>query len=133
MTLETAIDRALHEVPARRHIQSMIVAIDGEVRLERYFRDRRASDLSNIHSITKSLIATLAGIAIADGALTLQTTLAEIFDPGLFDDPRKRDIEIGHLLTMTSGLDADGPHDIDEIADRGESWLAGPLAAPMLA
>lgn len=133
MTLETAIDHALQDVPARRHIQSMIVAIDGEVRLERYFRDRRATDLSNVHSITKSLVATLAGMAIDDGALTLQTTLAEILDPGLFDDPRKREIEIGHLLTMTSGLDPHGPNDIDEIADRGESWLAGPLAAPLLA
>jgi CubicO group peptidase (beta-lactamase class C family) len=34
---------------------------------------------------------------------------------------------------MTSGLDPDSPHDIDEIADRGESWLAGPLAAPLCA
>jgi CubicO group peptidase (beta-lactamase class C family) len=129
--LQSALDAALGEVPARRHIQSVIVSVGGEIRLERYFRDRRPTDLSNIHSVTKSVLATLTGIAIDDGSADLETTLAEVFDEFIFDDERKAAITIEQLLTMTSGLEAETPHDIDEIADRGESWVEGPLAAPL--
>jgi CubicO group peptidase (beta-lactamase class C family) len=128
------VDAALRDVPARRHVQSIVVAVEGEVRLERYFRDRRPTDLSNVHSVTKSIVATLAGVAIGNGSLTLATRLGEVLDAHLFHaDERKRDLSVEHLLTMTSGLDAESPYDIDEIADRGESWVAGPLAAPLRA
>ncbi len=131
-SLAEAVDAAMRDVPARRHIQSIVVDIGGEVQLERYFRDRRATDLSNVHSVTKSVLATLTGVAIADGLLSIETTLGEIFSGELFrGDERKRRISVEQLLTMTAGLDADSPHDIDEIADRGESWLNGPLAAPL--
>jgi CubicO group peptidase (beta-lactamase class C family) len=117
--------------PELRHLQSVLVAREGEVQFEQYFRDRRPTDLSNVHSVTKSVVATLAGIAISRGALTLETTLGEIFEE--IDDERKRGISIEHLLAMTAGLEAGTPYDIDEIADRGESWVAGPLAAPLRA
>ena len=118
------------DVPARRHIQSIVVSRGGDILLERYFRDRRPTDLSNLHSVTKSFLATLAGIAIGDGSLRLETRLGDVLD---VEDERKRHIAVEHLLTMTSGLDPEGPHDIDEIADRGDSWVDGPLAAPLLA
>jgi CubicO group peptidase (beta-lactamase class C family) len=129
--LESALAAALAEVPARRHIQSLVVSVGGEIEVERYFRDRRACDLSNVHSITKSVLATLTGIAISDGSLRLETSLADVFEERVFDDERKRAITVEHLLTMTSGLGAETPHDIDEIADRGESCVDGPLAAPL--
>jgi CubicO group peptidase (beta-lactamase class C family) len=129
--LERALDTALGEVPARRHIQSLIVARGGQIQIERYFRDRGPGDLTNIHSVTKSVLATLTGIAIGDGYIALDTTLSDVLSDHPFDDDRKRAITVEHLLTMTSGLDAATPHDIDEIADRGESWVDGPLAAPL--
>jgi CubicO group peptidase (beta-lactamase class C family) len=128
-SLSEAVEAAVRDVPARRHIQSIVVSLDGELVFERYFRDRRPTDLSNVHSVTKSLLATLVGIALGDGSLTLETTLGEHFDV----EGRKARISVEQLLTMTSGLDAGSPHDIDEIADRGESWVAGPLATPLLA
>jgi len=54
-TLSHEIDRVVVEVPARRHIQSIVVVRSGEVLLERYFRDRRPEDLST------SLSAFIAG------------------------------------------------------------------------
>jgi CubicO group peptidase (beta-lactamase class C family) len=110
----------------------VVVTVRDEVVLERYFRDRRPNDLANLHSVTKSVVSTLAGIALRQGKLELESRVAELLALDV-DDARKRDITVEHLLTMTSGLDADGPHDIDEIADRGESWLAGPLDAPLRA
>jgi CubicO group peptidase (beta-lactamase class C family) len=133
-SLAEAVVAAVRDVPGRRHVQSFIVAREGEVQLELYFRDRRPADLSNVHSLTKSVVATLAGIALDNGLLAIHTTLGELFRGDLFGgDERKRDISVEHLLTMTSGLIADSPHDIDEIADRRESWVAGPLAAPLRA
>jgi len=130
----SAVEAALADVPARRHIQSIIVVRGGDVLLERYFRDRRASDLSNIHSVTKSILATLVGIALRDGFLDLGTKVGEVFEARLLeDDPRKSPIAVEHLLTMTSGLDAETPHDIDQIADRGEPWVEGVLGAPLRA
>jgi CubicO group peptidase (beta-lactamase class C family) len=104
------------------------------VELERYFRDRRSTDFGNVHSVTKSVVATLAGIAIERRALALETTLGEVLDAEtLLGDERKGNISVEQLLTMTAGLDAETPFDIDDIADRGESWVAGPLAAPFRA
>jgi hypothetical protein len=56
-TLSHEIDRGVMDVPARRHIQSIVVLGGGEVLLERYFRDRRPEDLSNVHSVTKSVLS----------------------------------------------------------------------------
>jgi CubicO group peptidase (beta-lactamase class C family) len=104
-----ALDRSLAD-PRFRHVTSVLVAVDGELVAERYFRDRGADDLANVHSVTKSFVSTVVGIAIADGLVDLA--------------------EAEPFLTMTSGYSADGEWDIDEIADRGESWSEGPLRAP---
>jgi CubicO group peptidase (beta-lactamase class C family) len=108
MRIET-LDTALAD-PRYRHVTSVLVARDGELEYERYFRDRRRDDLANVHSVTKSVVSTLVGIAIDDGLVTLE--------------------DVEPFLTMTSGYSADGEWDIDEIADRGESWVEGPLRAP---
>jgi CubicO group peptidase (beta-lactamase class C family) len=129
--LAAALEAAVRENPRLRHLQSVLVSVAGELRAECYFRGRRADDLSNIHSITKSVLSTLVGIALADGSVDLDVRAAEVLsEPPA--DPRKSEITVRHLLTMTSGLDADGPWDIDEIADRGEPWVDGPLAAPLI-
>jgi CubicO group peptidase (beta-lactamase class C family) len=127
--LESALNSALRDVPARRHIQSILVRFRGELVVERYFRDRRPKDRSNLHSVTKSFVASLVGIAASEGKLELSTSIPELLDVVL--EQPKRAITVEHLLTMTSGLDAETPYDIDEIADRGESWIKGPLAAPL--
>ncbi|MGU3472751.1 serine hydrolase domain-containing protein [Paenibacillus sp. D51F] len=71
--------------------------------------DRPAS----IYSCTKSVLSALIGIAVGQGLI------GSVADPvfsyldmeeegtakAIKDDPRKRDITIEHLLTMTSGLD----------------------------
>jgi CubicO group peptidase (beta-lactamase class C family) len=131
--LSAAIEAAVRANPRLRHVQSVVVAVAGDVVAERYFRGRSADDLSNVHSITKSVLSTLVGIAVSDGSLSLDAPAAEALPELDEADPLKAGITVRHLLTMTSGLDAEGEHDIDEIADRGESWVAGPLAAPLRA
>jgi CubicO group peptidase (beta-lactamase class C family) len=126
-----AIDNIMR-APRLRHVQSVLIATGGELVLERYFRARRADDLTNIHSVTKSVLSTLVGVAIDDGALSLATTIGDVLAERLRpQDADKAAITVEHLLTMTSGLAANGEHDIDEIADAGRSWIEGPLHAPL--
>jgi CubicO group peptidase (beta-lactamase class C family) len=130
--LAEAIEQAVLSRPRLRHVQSVLVSVGGELRAECYFRGRRPQDLSNVHSITKSVVGTLVGIAVAEESLALDARVVDVLGTAPAD-PRVREITVRHLLTMTSGLDADGGWDIDEIADRGESWVEGPLAAPLVA
>lgn len=113
-------------------LQSVIVVHGDHVVAECYFRDRRAEDLSNLHSVTKSVLSTLVGIAIGDGSLALTTTVGDVLGKRVPPtDSAKVAITVEHLLTMTSGLEASGLYDIDEIADAGGSWVDGPLGAPL--
>jgi CubicO group peptidase (beta-lactamase class C family) len=104
--LTAAIDAAVRQEPRLRHLQSVIVMVDGDVRVERYFRGRTPHDLSNAHSVTKGVLSSLVGIAISDGALDLDTRVVDVLDgisrpfrsdrirapPGL-----ERRLETGHL------------------------------------
>jgi CubicO group peptidase (beta-lactamase class C family) len=129
--IASAVERAMR-APNLRHVQSVLVSSHGQMVLERYFRDRRAGDLTNVHSVTKSFVSTLVGIAIGDGRLAPTMTVGEVLaDRVPPDDGRNAQITVQHLLTMTSGLAADGPYDIDEIADAGGWWVEGPLRAPL--
>jgi len=59
-----------------------------------------------IHSITKSIVATLVGIALDEGYIESLNQPVLSFFPKLKGlEPKKRAITIRHLLTMTSGLD----------------------------
>jgi CubicO group peptidase (beta-lactamase class C family) len=130
--LAAAVEAAVRDNPRLRHLQSVLVSVAGELHVECYFRGRRAGDLSNVHSITKSVLSTLVGIAISDGSIGLETRAVEVL-PSPPRDRRKGEITAQHLLTMTSGLDcSEGRWDIDDIADRGESLVEGPLAAPLV-
>jgi len=131
--IASAIDEAML-APKLRHVQSVLVSSGGELVVERYFRDRRRGDLTNIHSVTKSFVSTLAGIGIQEGYLAPATTIGEVIPEHVpVGEPEKGLISVESLLTMTSGLQAAGPHDIDEVADAGESWVNGPLKAPFRA
>ncbi|WP_062493273.1 serine hydrolase domain-containing protein [Paenibacillus sp. 32O-W] len=63
--------------------------------------------LAAIYSCTKSILSALVGIAIGQGILAGPEQPAAELLPELAEaaDERKRAITIGHLLTMTSGLE----------------------------
>ena len=60
----------------------------------------------NIYSHTKSFMSTAAGIALAEGALTLEDPLVKYFPEQVPDVHQKwlREIRFQHLLTMSSGF-----------------------------
>ena len=129
--LQAAFERAA-ELP---RLQALIVAQDGVIAAERRFRGPRLDQPVNVKSISKSIISALVGIAIQRGQLSgVEQPIANFFPAyvNARSDPRLRQINIGHLLTMQSGLvRTSGPGYAPWV--RSRDWLRYILSAPLLA
>jgi CubicO group peptidase (beta-lactamase class C family) len=87
----------------------MLVAQDGRVVAEGFWRGGAADRPTNVKSVSKSVLSALVGIAIAQGHLRgADQPLAEILPEhfGAGTDPRKRAITLGHLVSMHAGLES---------------------------
>ncbi len=87
---------------------SLLVVRNGRLVFERYYHESYSGQASNIKSMSKSILSVLTGVALDEGLLTgldqkLDEFYPEYFRPG--DDPRKHDITLKHLLTMTAGFE----------------------------
>ena len=118
-----------HRIP----IHSLLIVRNGYVVLDAGFWPYQAGEPHDLASVTKSVTATLAGIAIGRHELSgvQQPVLAEF---GRQDaDPRKGRITVEHLLTMTSGLDCHYDHGEITLSQMTHSadWAAFMLDLPM--
>ncbi len=100
---------AVRRGAALPRLTGMLVAQDGRVVAQGFWRGGRADRLTNVKSVSKSVLSALVGIAIAQGHLRgpdqpLADLLPEHFGAGA--DPRKRAITLGHLVSMRSGLES---------------------------
>jgi CubicO group peptidase (beta-lactamase class C family) len=99
---------------------SLLVARHGRLVAEGYARNPADRDRrQQVQSVTKSVTSLVFGIARDRGGLpdlgrTLFSILPEAFDA----DPRKREITLRHLLTMTSGIALSNDAFAKEILDR---------------
>lgn len=115
-------------------LQAMVVAQDGVIRAEQRFRGPSLDSPVNIKSISKSVVSALVGIAIARGELPgveqpIHRYFAKYIRPGT--DPRLRQITIGQLLSMQSGLTrTSGPSYASWV--RSRDWVRHVLTAPLL-
>lgn len=82
-------------------IDSLLMARNGSVVLDAYFFPYLGDRTHDVASVTKSITSTLIGIAIDEGLLRVDQPIASLF-PEL--DASKQDIELLHLLSMSSGL-----------------------------
>jgi len=90
----------------RLHVHTLLVIRHGYLVAEANVYPFTEDTPQSIHSITKSIVATLVGIAIDKGYIESVDEPVLSFFPELEDLEReKRAITIRHLLTMTSGLD----------------------------
>jgi CubicO group peptidase (beta-lactamase class C family) len=92
------------------NLTSLLVARHGRLVLERYYRGAARDDRNHVFSITKSVVSALVGIALRDGQLrSVDQRLVEFVTalPGV--DPRWGFVTLRDLLTMTSGLEPEGP------------------------
>ncbi|MFC4597766.1 serine hydrolase domain-containing protein [Cohnella hongkongensis] len=117
------------------NLRSCLIERDGDIRLEHYRDPLAAEETAKVNSCTKSFLSALIAIAMDKRLLPgPETPLAEFFPQLLTDpDPRKRDIELGHLLTMTAGFrwtEFGGIQSFPRMT-RTENWVDFVLSQPM--
>jgi len=92
-------------------VQSVVVLKRGQA-VYQFHRDGNPESLHEVHSVSKSALATLVGVALQRGQLASldQPVLALLPEwAGLNPDPRAARITVRHLLTMTAGFEVDDP------------------------
>jgi CubicO group peptidase (beta-lactamase class C family) len=89
---------------------------------EYYRKDIGVDTRSRVHSVAKSVLSILVGIALDQGYLRLDQKLSELLAEVSEEpvDPRVRDITVRDLLTMTAGFDPNGSSKIGMPAS--EMW-----------
>ncbi len=89
-------------------IHSIVLIKSGFIVFEEYYQGWHPYRYHNVMSITKTIVASLVGIALRDGYLqSVEQRLLDFFPeyaPATID-PRKQAITLRHLLTMKSGYD----------------------------
>lgn len=124
--LKTALSKRLSELQAQgsfANIHGVVISANDEVLAERYFAgaDERwgeplgdiqfdAHTLHDLRSVSKSVVALLYGIALADGDVpALEKSLLDCFTEheDLASDQLRRRIRVAHALTMQLGLQWD--------------------------
>jgi CubicO group peptidase (beta-lactamase class C family) len=129
----------LDHIRSRRlPVHSLLLIRHGQLVLDASFFPFESGRPHDIASATKSVTSILVGIAIDKGYLRSVSQPVLPLLPGAAPaplDPRKQDLTIEHLLTMTSGLDCGFEAGEKELAAmrRSDDWAAFALALPMRA
>lgn len=101
------VDELLTAADQLEPLETIIVAVDGEVIAERGFEGHSLDDPTNIKSASKSVISALVGIAIDRGVLEgVDQRIADLLPNELPEnaDARLTEVTVGNLLSMQAGL-----------------------------
>ena len=116
-------------------LNSLIVIKDGEPLIEDRFRGPDLDRPANVKSVSKTIVATLLGIAIDKGAVpSVDASLGQIATRLIpaAADPRVRAITLEDLVTLRAGLDrTSGPNYGQWVSSR--NWVADALSRPIVA
>src|SRR5687767_12781426 len=128
-----SLEAAAQAASELARLRSLLVSHKGSLILERYYNGARASQLANIKSASKSVIAALVGIAIAKGHIKgLNQPIADYFPELARDAERtKRQITIEDLVTMRSGLDSTSGRQYGAWV-RSKNWVRYVLSQPLI-
>ena len=113
---------------------SLLVIKNGRLVFERYYRNSRATDANNIKSMSKSILSILTGIALDEGLprstdQKLHEFFPEYFRPG--GDPRKLEVTLAHLLTVTAGFEWGENTEISERCFSSGDWHRFVIESPL--
>lgn len=119
-------DRRFLAIP---QLLSVLVLRHDRIVFERYYHGGTATRPQDVFSVTKSVVSTLVGIALAHGQLhSLDQKLVDFFPEKVRrdTDPRVRGIRLRDLLTMTAGYRESAIFSSDDWVD---TLLNRPLAS----
>lgn len=118
-------------------IDSVIVVRNGRIVFEEYRNGYDEVSSHMLQSVTKSFTSTLIGIAMHQGYLeSVDQLLLDFYPDRTLDnpDPRKGQITLEHLLTMSPGMDwheIDYPYE-DPRNSLGQMWLSDDVVQHVL-
>ncbi len=125
---------AAENVALSPDVASLLVLRHGRLAFERYFNGRGPASADNVHSLSKSILSLITGIAIADGSLRMDTTIGDLLPEDLVGE--HRDLTVRQLLTMAAGLESDevAPYDWEPSSEPGRpSFLEAVASRPSVA
>jgi CubicO group peptidase (beta-lactamase class C family) len=97
--------------PDSPQVHAILVARHGKLVFEEYFHGENGDKLHDTRSASKSVTALIVGAAIQSGApLKLSSLVYKVMNGGSFPadlEPRKKDMTLENLLTMSSGYFCD--------------------------
>ena len=115
-------------------IDGIVIVRHGHLVFESYLAPYDADTVHNLKSSSKSVLSALVGIALREKVLDgVDQRVSELF-PEYFasvDDPRKKDITLRHLLTMSAGIEW---KEISPQADRlwrSSDWVGAAIGLPL--
>lgn len=126
----------LAEIQTRPSLNTVLIIRHGHIVFERYANGYDQHHYQLLHSMTKSVISTLVGVALQQGYLHDLDQKWEEFLPEYFTaqtDPRKKLMTLRHFLTMTSGLNPDVLAYPGRLGDQSTDWVRFAIEKPILA
>jgi CubicO group peptidase (beta-lactamase class C family) len=115
-------------------IHSILIIRHGYLVLESYLAPYNRDTIHNLKSVSKSFLSALVGISLRDKLLSsLDQKVADFF-PEYFasiDDPRKKEITLRHLLTMTAGFNWEENTPIANGLWNSQNWVKYAIEMPM--
>jgi CubicO group peptidase (beta-lactamase class C family) len=116
-------------------IDGIVIVRHGHLVFESYLAPYDADTVHNLKSSSKSVLSALVGIALREQVLDgVDQKVSAIF-PEYFtsvDDPRRKDITLRHLLTMSAGIEW---KEISPQAERlwaSDDWVGGAIRLPLV-
>jgi len=127
------LETAQQEAKSRFYQYSLVVVRHGKLVSEGYYHTALIDTANHIHSASKSFTSAIVGIAIDRGYIHLDDKVFDWFPeyatPTM--DPRKRDITVEHLLTMTAGFDWHDALPYFERQAASNNWIRYTLELPL--
>jgi CubicO group peptidase (beta-lactamase class C family) len=127
------IDRLVDASDVSSRMRSLLISQGGEIIYERYFNDFGPDDLTNVKSVSKSILSALIGIAISERLIYgVDTKIDEYFGEEMVElgDPAIATISIENLLTMQAGLRPTSNVNYGAWV-QSDNWVSAALEMPM--
>lgn len=130
----TRVAAAIARAEALPNLYSFLVWRQGETFVEEYYQGRTPQTPANVKSVSKTILATLVGVALAEGRLeSVDQPIAPFFTEYLTpeSDPAIRDITLGHLLSMQAGLQSTSGRNYGRWVT-SSNWVRHAITRPMV-
>ena len=126
--------RAYEQARSLPRLRSLLIHWRGSLVREHYFRGATRTQPANIKSASKTVIASLVGIAIARGQIrSVHQPIGELLPAATRDlDERKRAITVEDLLSMRSGLQSTSFENYGAWVT-SRNWVRDALRRPLVA